>query len=72
MNTRVIEYTKCMKCGKEQGYIRRDTNINPKVTDADIHTIIANAEVYTKQWCDKCRMQTLQMRVAWDTGEEEE
>jgi len=76
MKTKVLKYTKCLKCGNINTSIMRDDTINSDLTDKDIHLLIeTSCEPQNRvrvSWCEKCKMHTKQEDVGWDHIVEEE
>lgn len=74
MKQQVTYLKKCLKCDNVEKYIMRDHNVNSDLTDKDIYMLIANdvKSPLDSDWCEKCKMHTLQMKVGWDYLSDEE
>ena len=67
MKNKVTYFMRCEYCGEKTEYIARMKNVNNTLTDKDIRKLISiHSELPQKvDYCEACKMETLQTRVAW-------
>lgn len=59
--------SKCEHCGKMMYWLLRRENVNPDLTDEDIHNIATRGlGANMQEWCESCDHYTLQTVVAFD------
>jgi len=67
MKNKITYFIKCEYCNKNTEYIARMENVNNTLSDKDIRKLIAmhSESPQTVQYCEHCKLETLQTRVAW-------
>ncbi len=67
MKKKITYFMRCEFCHENIEYIARANNVNIGLTDQDIRKLIGEHSTYPQgvQYCEHCKMETLQTRIAW-------
>lgn len=67
MKAKITYFMRCEYCNKITEYIAREKNVNSDLTDKDIQKLICIHFEHPQEmrYCEYCKMDTLQTRVAW-------
>lgn len=67
MKKKITYFMRCEHCNENTEYIARMKNVNNTLSDTNIRRLIAihSESPQTVQYCEHCKLETLQTRTAW-------
>lgn len=67
MKNKITYIVRCEFCNEKTEYIARMGNVNNSLSDKDIRKMVSIYSENSKivQYCDHCKLETLQTRIAW-------